>query len=114
PTDAELLRAPDDATGEERLLVVAGGDRARRALAAVLRAQATVLLRLRPPTSGDAWAAVVREATISGLGVLLEVDDDLPELARWWIERADHLPWVVSSPAELPIDRLPRRGWVET
>ena len=113
PLGIELLRSPDDADGPHHLLFVVGGDRARRAMTAALDGRAEVFLRATAPADPASWEALVREATISGLGVLLEVGDDLPPDARWWIERADHLTWVVSSAVELPLDHLPRRAWVE-
>jgi hypothetical protein len=59
------------------------------------------------------WDALVREATATGAGVILEVAGELPPEARDRIERADHLAWGISSPTELAIERLPHRPWVD-
>ena len=55
----------------------------------------------------------MREATITGRGVIVDVDDSLPVVGRRWIERADHIPWAISSLTDLPIAELPARPWVD-
>lgn len=95
------------------VLLVPGTDPVRRRHTALAHAAADRLLATAPPGDDGAWRAVVREATLSGAGVLLELDDHLPAAARRWIERAHHLTWVLASRTELPVDDLPRRPWRE-
>ena len=55
----------------------------------------------------------MREATIAGAGIVVELDDDLPPAGRRWIERAVHLPWALTSRGELPLALMPDRPWAE-
>ena len=90
--------------GPDRVVVVHGADRVRRLEAGLLRSWATDAIVVPVPTSSDEWEAVVREATLRGLGVVLEVEDEgLSPSALRWITRSDHLAFVVSSryPASL-------------
>jgi AAA+ superfamily predicted ATPase len=113
PMDVDVLSAPEDEAGGHELVFAVGDDAVRRLQAAVTAAAGTTFLAVDAPTEDAAWRAVVREATMAGIGVVIRVDHDLPPLARHWIERADHLVWAVTSPVELPLDSLPRRPWVE-
>ena len=42
---------------------------------------------------------------------MLEVEGDLTPEARRHVDDSVHLPWAVSSPADLPVKSLPRRPW---
>jgi AAA+ superfamily predicted ATPase len=64
------------------------------------------------PGGEEGWSAIVREATLSRLGVVVEVEDELCPIGRWAIERADHLAWAIASRHDLPVDQLPRRSWL--
>jgi SpoVK/Ycf46/Vps4 family AAA+-type ATPase len=55
----------------------------------------------------------VREATIVGAGIVVDLDDELPVEGRRWIERATHLSWALSSRVELPVDQMPDRPWTD-
>ena len=113
PMDADVVSAPAGELGTERLVFAVGEDLVRRLQAAVTRAIGTTFLAVDTPEEETAWRAVVREATMAGIGVVLRVNDVLPPRARHWIERADHLVWAVASPVELSLDHMPRRPWVE-
>jgi hypothetical protein len=101
-----------DATGD-RLVLVSGPDRTRRLQAAVEATAAPAFLVTPVPETPKAWDAVIRTATLAGLGVILEVGQSLAADARRRVEDADHLPWAMSSIIELPLEELPRRPWVE-
>jgi hypothetical protein len=91
-------------TGTDRVVVVHGDDRIRRMEAGLHRSWATDALVVPVPTSDAEWEAIVREATLRGLGVVIEVDDEgLGPGALRWITRCDHLAFVVSAkhPASL-------------
>jgi AAA+ superfamily predicted ATPase len=112
PPSARVETPGVDPEGEGLVLVV-GPDRTRRLEAAYARTAGGAFLITPAPESMAGWQAIVREATVGGAAIVLEVDGALDDLARWWLERAVHVPWAVSSPTELPLDQLPRRGWVE-
>jgi AAA+ superfamily predicted ATPase len=98
------------ASGETHsLVVVSGEDRVRRRALGVRHCPARAFLVTRLPASETEWRAVVREATLAGAGVVVELDEELPVAGRRWIEQAGHLPWVVTSPDELALDSLPER-----
>jgi hypothetical protein len=101
PTDGELV-------------LVVGTDATRRLQAAVGALPNAMFLVVDAPHEPEHWRALVREATISGTGIVLRVEDALSLDARHWIERTPHLHWAITSPAELPLDGLPRRAWRET
>ena len=102
----------DDADGHP-LLTVSGHDRLRNRQEAAHHCAGTRFIASPAPDSEAGWAALVREATITGRGVIVEVDDTLPLVGRRWIERADHVPWAISSRTDLPIAELPARPWVD-
>jgi ATPase family associated with various cellular activities (AAA)/Winged helix domain, variant len=113
PLHTELVVAPPFAIGMDDLVVVHGEDRVRRLQAAVVRAGALGFIVVSEPTEIAHWRALVREATVSGLGIVLELAEPLTPLGRYWIERADHLAWALSSRDPLPLDTLPDREFVE-
>src|SRR5262249_6373506 len=80
---------------------------------AARRAYGTRFLVSSLPEDDAGWAAVVSEATITGAGIIVELDDDLPATGRRWIERASHVPWALSARTELPLRSLPDRPWYE-
>ena len=61
----------------------------------------------------SAWAAIVREATLTAAAVIVDVDGALDAIGRRWIERATHLRWALSSTAPVDIRELPRLDWRE-
>jgi hypothetical protein len=103
----------DVAVDGEPLVLVVGPDETRRHEAAFTSTAGNTFLVTPAPDTPEGWAAIVREATVGGAAILLEVEGELDDTARWWIERAQHVPWAISSPTELPLNRLPRRRWTE-
>lgn len=65
------------------------------------------------PATNAQWAAVVREAGVSGLAVALQLEGPAPPEAVDRAESASHVPWVWCSAAELPLGCLPQRPWRE-
>ncbi len=111
PTGAART-AGDDPRGEG-FVVVSGPDRVRRRALAIARTAGASFLVTPVPEDERGWRAIVREATVGGAGVILELDDGLPAPARPWIERTPHLAWALSSRRELPLAQLPARPWTE-
>lgn len=103
---------PGRADGAD-LVVVTGDDRVLRWRTGAAHARGERFLAVTAPADEAGWAAVVRDATLTGRGVVVEVGDRLGPVGRRWIERADHLAWVVSSRSGTAIDDLPDRRWVE-
>ena len=108
---AVLARVDTDEIGGSYLTIVSGEDIIRRRQAAVSSTLGARFIVVSAPADEAGWAAVVREATVTGAGVVLEVDDTLPAAGRRWIERATHIPWSVSSRRDLTLDDIPRRAW---
>ncbi|QDH11193.1 ATP-binding protein [Nocardioides dongxiaopingii] len=117
PVGAWMMEGPPGGSTstavEDGLVLVAGPDPVRRRALVAQQRGADVYLVTPAPTTPDGWAAVVREATITGSGVLVEVGDDLPPAGRQWIDRATHLAWALSSTDDIPLAELPERPRVE-
>jgi hypothetical protein len=116
PTGAAVARAPTGPQAAEPpadLVMAVGRDRATRIAAAMRRSTGSRFLVTPIPDSSRAWDAVVREATVAGLAVVIEVAGELPAEARRRIEGADHLAWAVASPSEIPLEHIPDRTWIE-
>ena len=112
PSDVQFHNTEEVGDPAARVVVVHGGERWRRLEAAADLAPNSRYLVTKPPTDDDGWRALVREATMRGCGVVLDVDGNL-DTARHWIDRAEQVVWVVSSQSPLPLDQLPRRAWRE-
>ena len=91
--------------------VVSGPDRHRRLREAADRTSGDRFLVVTPPTDERGWSALVREATLTGVGVILDIEDTMPVEGSRWIERAGHIPWSIVSRTDLPLDVLPDRQW---
>jgi hypothetical protein len=109
PHDTVILESTT--AGEAAFVVVTGADRQRRWRAGADAAHGNRFIAARTLDRPEAWAAMVREATITGSGVIADVGETLPRDGLRWMERADHLTWVLSSPGDLPLDELPARPW---
>jgi hypothetical protein len=110
PGDLQIVVA-DEHEGHA-LVVVTGPDRVRRRLEAAQLAVGQRFLVSSDVQTESTWAALTREATIIGAGIIVELGDELPAHGKRWIERADHLAWAITSRTDLPLDQLPARSWV--
>lgn len=114
PLGVWMMEAPPGPVAhDDRLVLVSGPDPVRRRALATRRRAAAAYLVSPTPAGEEGWAALVREATLTGSGVLVELGDDLPAAGRRWIDRATHLPWVVSTRDEIPLAELPTRERIE-
>ncbi len=115
PGDRRIVQPAGLDPAGDGLVLVSGGDRTLRLRLALEHAAGAGFLVCSLPAGPTEWEAVVREATISGLGVVLELggDAELPASARLWIQRAAHVAWALSAPAELPLESVPERPWRE-
>lgn len=110
--ELELPERGDDTGEAATIVVVTGADPARRRRAGAAATMADRFLACRAPDTVDEWAALVREATITGRGLIVEIDDGLPDVGRRAIERSDHLVWVITATHPPVLRELPRRAWV--
>jgi hypothetical protein len=116
PADAQVVEVDASATGTFRhsgLLLVAGGDRVSRHRTATMAAGGGRFLVASDPIDEPGWTALVREASVTGAGIVVDVERDLAPHARQLIDAADHLSWAVCSERELPLRSLPQRPWQE-
>lgn len=109
PVDTEWI---EGGGGTEDLLVVTGEDRTRRIQHAIVHLAADRSILVPVPADPAEWDGVIRQATVDGLGVIVDAAEGLPVEARWWIDRAWHLPWAIVAPTDLTIAVLPRRRWL--
>ena len=111
PSGVEIVTS--ESAGSCSLVTAAGPDRVRRLQAAVGALRGESFLVTPVPVLPERWDAVIRQATMAQLGVVLDIEDTLSPEARDRIERADHLAWAVTSPKDLPLADLPRRPWTD-
>jgi hypothetical protein len=98
--------------GVEDLVVVCGPDRTRRRQAVAASYGASRLLVAPVPADEREWGALIRQATLDGDPVVVEVGDDgLSPSARQRITQSAHLRWGISSELDPAIETLPRRRW---
>ena len=92
--------------------VVSGRDRILRRRAATEHTVGDRFLAVDAPGTTAGWQAIVREASLTGASLIVELGPDgLDAVGRRWVETADHLGWALSSRVEVPLDRLPDRPW---
>ena len=118
PPGTEVLDVPyaaDAPIEPGRIVVSSGRDRVRRLQSVAAGLLRSSLLITPKPTGPDAWDALIRWATLTGAGVVVEVegDDVLGSEGRDRIGRAWHLAWGITSGGALAIADLPRRPWLE-
>ncbi len=113
PPDAYLVSAPEGALGRADVVLVHGTDRVRRIQAAVVAGWGIGFLVSPAPLDDAGWRTLVRQATVLGLGIVLDLTEPLSPLGRRWIARASHLTFGLCAADPLPLDALPDRSFVE-
>ena len=111
PLGAEIVTVPPTMLGAHDLVLAVGEDPVRRLQAAARDTLGLAFLVVDQPTEPREWAAVVRQAGLAGLGVIVEAGDGLSPLGRWWVERTGHLAWALCSQQRLALASLPDRPW---
>ncbi|MBB3041628.1 ATP-binding protein [Nocardioides soli] len=110
PVGTRHVDRPASTPRSAEVVLVSGPDRVRRRDLAIERSGGGRFLVAPAPASDAGWAAIVREATLTGRAVVVELDDGLPEEGRRWVERATHLGWALTCVDELPVRDLPDRA----
>ncbi|MGB0113320.1 MAG: AAA family ATPase [Ilumatobacteraceae bacterium] len=105
--DAAPIETSDD------LVVVTGPDRMRCRQVGARHAGSDRFVCVVAPLNDTEWAAVVREATITGRGIMVDIVDSVDTASRRWLDRSTHLVWVLLARTAPPIDQLPHRQWTE-
>ncbi|UMG91011.1 ATP-binding protein [Nocardioides sp. TF02-7] len=114
PLGTRAVPGDPDAVAAPPLVLVSGPDQVRRRDLGVRHCPASSLLVGTAPADDAGWAALVREATITGAALVVELGDGgLSPDGRRWVERATHLRWVLTSRDELPLAGLPATERVE-
>jgi hypothetical protein len=111
-TDANETSATDRLNGRRAVAVASCPDRLRRLQAVRDALGGGRCLVVVPPEEPLAWDAIIRQATLEGLNVVLDIESDLSPVARDRVDLATHLSWGITSPVDLPLATLPRRPWV--
>ncbi len=113
PAGTELVVLPPEMIGTEDLVLVHGVDPVRRAQTAVRACAPIAFLLTTPPADDLGWQVLVRQATVGGLGVVLDLPDGVSPLTRRWVDRADHLAFALCSADQLDLATAPSRDFVE-
>ena len=108
PLGVEAIELPPHLIGLHDLVLVHGGDRVRRQQSAMRHLGPLTFLVTAPPSDDRGWRVLVRQATLLGCGVVLELPTGtVPPLTRDWVERADHVAWGLCSPHPLDLSTAP-------
>jgi AAA+ superfamily predicted ATPase len=107
PLDAEIVTSDVHAETSPVHLLVHGTDRERCVRAARDLLWGSVFVVTPVPADDDGWRGVVRQASAYAMGVVLLCDEQPDARLRWWVERADHVPWALVSRNPLPLEWLP-------
>jgi AAA+ superfamily predicted ATPase len=111
PPDSAIDALATIGVGLHQLVLVTGPDRMRRRELGAWAGAADRYFCVQEPTTDATWSSLVREATITGRGLVIEIGDSLDDTTRRWLDRSTHLIWVLSSRSGPPVDHLPERPW---
>lgn len=112
PYGARMIEVPTTPMVSDAALVV-GPDAVRRREVAGARIGGGRMLVSRLPAADEQWEALVREATLTRAALVLEVDGEVPEVGRRWIDLARHLRVVISTKRPIPTEMMPVRAMAE-
>ncbi|GAA5143244.1 ATP-binding protein [Nocardioides marinquilinus] len=107
------LPAHGDDPGQSPLTLVHGADPLRRHQTASAVTIGEAFVASPAPVDDAGWRALVRQATVVGAGLVLDLEGPPTALDRRWVERADHLPIALCSVQPLPISQAPQRPFVQ-
>ncbi|MGC4153593.1 MAG: ATP-binding protein [Propionicimonas sp.] len=101
------------AEGSPTLTLVHGADAESRLRAASGLLPGRPQLVVRAPLEQPALTVLVREAVVTAAALVIETEDPGTPLLARAVEIAPEVPWVISSPRELPLSCLPDVPWRE-
>lgn len=116
PFGSRLIARNDDREGdrgEHTSLLVVGDDPTRRRTLLLNELAGHSVLVVPDPTEVAHWDAAVREASLSGSSLLIELSGSLTALGSSVLDDANHLVIGVSTVAGIDPELLPRRAWRE-
>jgi hypothetical protein len=111
PPDIQTVRCPPDLVGTANRLLVSGTDRQRRLEAAAAHAIGLLFYAGPAPSDHDGWRALTRRAALDGAGLIIDLAAAPDALLRSWIDRCDHLTWVLSRNEPIDLSALPADAW---
>jgi len=112
PPGARLVDR-DGRRGEATSVLVVGDDATRRRTLLMHELTGGPVLVVPDPVDERQWDAAVREATLSGAALLVELSDTLSPLGTRTLDDANHLVIGISTVAGIDPETLPRRAWRE-
>lgn len=113
PADTRVALVPPERVGLASLVLVHGQDPVRRRQAALDTCAGLAFLLTSAPTDGAGWEVLIRQATLGGLGVVLELTGPVDPLTRHWVERATHVSFALCSQHPLDLRSVPDREHIE-
>lgn len=99
--------------GEHTSLLVVGDDPTRRRTLLLNELAGHSVLVVRDPSDSAHWDAAVREASLSGSSLLIELSGSLTPAGSAVLDDANHLVIGLSTVAGIDPELLPRRSWKE-
>ncbi|MDA0371144.1 MAG: ATP-binding protein [Actinomycetota bacterium] len=99
--------------GEHTSLLVVGDDPTRRRTLLLNELAGHSVLVVRDPSDSAHWDAAVREASLSGSSLLIELSGSLTPMGSAVLDDANHLVIGLSTVAGIDPELLPRRSWKE-
>lgn len=99
--------------GEHTSLLVTGDDPTRRRTLLLHQLAGGPVLVVRDPTEPTHWDAAIREATLTGAALVVELTTTLSPIGSAALDDATHLVIGLSTSAGVDPELLPRRAWKE-
>jgi len=112
PPRSTLIERPAPPDGATSLLVV-GVDPTRRRTTLLAQLAGASVLVVPEPDDLNGWAAAIREATLAGAALVVELKTTLTAQTSKVLDDAAHLVVGLSSTSEVDADILPARAWRE-
>ena len=113
PFGSELISDPDE-SGDLTSLLVLGEDKQARRTKSIECLDHNLFLYVRNPANLDQWKSAVREATIAGAALVIDLSEEFSAQGLRLAADATHLMLAVCSKSPIDIDLLSsERGWLE-
>ncbi|MEN9803412.1 MAG: hypothetical protein RIS41_259 [Actinomycetota bacterium] len=100
-------------SGDHTSMLVTGDDPTRRRTLLMHELAGGPILVVRDPVESAHWDAAVREATLAGAALVVELTSTLSPVGSTTLDDATHLVIGLSTSAGVDPELLPRRAWKE-